>query len=83
MTLREAVEALEPDDLKRAYANCADTDILPVHTAVQLSLDRGRGAWGPAFEKLCGVKAEAPLTRYKIALQAFWERSLVKHGWAK
>ncbi len=83
MTLREAVEALDPDDLKRAYASCTDTDILPVHAAVQLCLDRGHGAWGQAFEKACGVSSEAPLTRHKIALQAFWERSLVKHGWAK
>ncbi|MFZ2050550.1 MAG: GTPase-associated system all-helical protein GASH [Solirubrobacteraceae bacterium] len=84
MTLREAVEALEHDDLKRAYASVTDdTDILPVHTAVQLCLDRGHGAWGQAFEKVCKVNAEAPLTRYKIALQAFWEQSLVKHGWAK
>ena len=83
MTLREAVEALEPDDLKRAYRSCTDADILPVHTAVQLYIDRGRSALGPAFQKACGVSSEVPLSRYKIALQAFWEGSLVKHGWAK
>ena len=83
MTLGEAIEALEPDDLKCAYKSCTDADILPVHTAVQLCLQRGRASWGQDFHKTTGLSPEVPLSRYTIALQAFWERSLVKHGWAK
>jgi len=83
MTLGEAVEVLEPEDLRTAYPTCVDTDILPIHMAVQLYLDRGRGAWRQAFEKVCGVTPDASLSRYKIALQAFWERSLINCGWAK
>lgn len=83
MNLRESVEALTPEDLKEAYQQCTNTDILPVHTAVQLYLDRGRGQWEQHFEKACGVSCDAPLSPYKIALQAFWESCLIKHGWAK
>lgn len=81
--LSEAVEALSPEDLNKAYRTCTDTDILPIHTAVQLYVERGRGAWGQAFEKTCGLSADVQLSPYKIALQAFWESSLVKHSWAK
>lgn len=83
MKLSEAVEALSPEDLNKAYRACTDTDILPIHTAVQLYVERGRGVWGQAFEKTCGLSADVELSPYKIALQAFWESSLVKHSWAK
>jgi GTPase-associated system helical domain len=83
VSLREAVEAIEPEDLKQAFPAHADQDILPVHIAAKLYFERDRGAWGQTFEQVTGVTYEGPLTHYKLALQAFWECSLVKHGWAK
>jgi hypothetical protein len=83
VSLRGAVEAMEPEDLRHAYVAHADQDILSVHTAAKLYIDRGRGLWGQAFEQVTGVTHEGPLTHYRLALQAFWECSLVKHGWAK
>ena len=83
LSLREAVEAIEPEDLKQAYPDHADQDILPVHTAAKLYIERGRGTWGQTFEQITGATYEGPLTHYKLALQAFWECNLIKHGWAK
>jgi len=83
MTFQEVIEAVQPVDLKMAYTDHAVLDILPIHTAVRLYGELGSGSWGPSFKRICGVDPDAPLTPYKLALQAFWECSLVKHGWAK
>jgi hypothetical protein len=83
MALREAVDALDPQDLKKAYPTCTDTDILPIHTAIQLRVDRGEGAWFESFTRTCGSGFDVPLSAYMIGLQAMWESSLVKSGWAK
>lgn len=83
VSLREALESLEPYDVKRAYSDHADLDILPAHTAAKLYFEQGREVWGQSFHRICGVSHEAPLTHYKLALQAFWECSILKHGWAK
>jgi hypothetical protein len=83
VTLQEVIEALEPGDLKLAYSDHGGMDILPIHTAARLYAELGCGTWCSSFNKICGVGHDAPLTPYKLALQAFWERSLVKHSWAK
>jgi hypothetical protein len=83
IALREAVDALDPQDLKKAYPTCTDTDVLPIHTAIQLRVDRGKGAWYETFTGIFGIGGDAPLSAYTIGLQAMWESSLVKSGWAK
>lgn len=83
LTLQEAVDSLDPEDLKEAYLPCTDTDILPIHTAIQLRVDRGEGAWRESFTRICGLSCDVPLSAYKIGLQAMWESSLVKNSWAK
>jgi hypothetical protein len=83
LSLQVAIEALELVDVKRAFSDHADLDILPIHTAAKLYRDLGPGAWGQSFTKLCGLNHEDVLTPYKLALQSFWECSLIKHGWAK
>jgi hypothetical protein len=82
-SLADAVEALDVADLKRVLPAppAGHRDILALHAAGQFLIELGGSAWAQSFHRESGLRHDIRMTHYEIALQTFWERLLILHGW--
>ncbi|MBZ6077575.1 GTPase-associated system all-helical protein GASH [Microvirga puerhi] len=81
--ISETLKAL-PSESRPAFLGggaSGANDIAVLNFGVKTLVDEGTGALGRSFQKITGFSGETKLTRYQIALQAYYERLFIKHGW--
>jgi hypothetical protein len=80
--LDDAIDALDPIDIPRLACKLSpeSSPVFPVHAAIKLATERGKGAWANAFYEVAKDLKNVVVTHFDLSVQIYRERLLIVHG---